>query len=96
MQSLVCTKQFKKAMNQRKVLIIKYLMLEKRYPMVFKPMEENTYIAHLKLVGWKLSKAGIDYKPIPKWIRKLEFWQEGALNLKRRRRQKPTYEFIWV
>ena len=24
-------------------------------------MEESTYIAYLKMVGWKLSKAGIDY-----------------------------------
>ena len=29
--------------------------------MVFKPMEESTYIAYLKIVGWRLSKAGIDY-----------------------------------
>jgi hypothetical protein len=29
--------------------------------MVFKPMEESTYMAYLKMVGWRLSKAGIDY-----------------------------------
>lgn len=29
--------------------------------MVFKPMEESVYIAYLKIVGWKLSKAGVDY-----------------------------------
>ncbi len=29
--------------------------------MAFKPMEEGTYIAHLKIAGWRLTKAGIDY-----------------------------------
>jgi hypothetical protein len=29
--------------------------------MVFKPMEESVYITYLKIVGWRLSKAGIDY-----------------------------------
>ncbi len=29
--------------------------------MSFKPMEEAVYVAYLKMVGWRLSKAGIDY-----------------------------------
>ena len=29
--------------------------------MAFKPMEESTYIAYLRIVGWSLAKAGIDY-----------------------------------
>ncbi len=29
--------------------------------MAFKPIEENAYLAYLKLVGWRLTKAGIDY-----------------------------------
>ena len=29
--------------------------------MAFKPMEESTYIAYLKIVRWSLAKAGIDY-----------------------------------
>ena len=29
--------------------------------MAFKPMEEGTYVAYLKIVGWSLAKAGIDY-----------------------------------
>ncbi len=29
--------------------------------MAFKPMEEKDYIAYLKMVGWSLSKAKIDY-----------------------------------
>lgn len=29
--------------------------------MAFKPMEEATFVAYLKIVGWSLAKAGIDY-----------------------------------
>jgi hypothetical protein len=29
--------------------------------MAFKPVEESVYVAYLKIVGWRLSKAGIDY-----------------------------------
>ena len=29
-----------------------------------KPLEERTYLAFLKLVGWRLDKGGMDYKLI--------------------------------
>lgn len=29
--------------------------------MAFKPMEEGAYTSHLRIVGWRLTKAGIDY-----------------------------------
>ena len=29
--------------------------------MAFKPMEEGAYTANLRIAGWRLTKAGIDY-----------------------------------
>lgn len=29
--------------------------------MAYKPMDESTYLGHLKIVGWSLKKGGIDY-----------------------------------
>ncbi len=51
--------------------------------MVFKPMEESVYLAYLKMVGWRLSKAGIDYSL---------FDEKGAVNSNIN--SKKTYENI--
>lgn len=30
--------------------------------MVYKPLDERTYLQYLKIVGWQLKKGSIDYK----------------------------------